>query len=189
MDTAFFKHALGAGLLASLLGVAVPAATALAQGDTGAASALAPLTTTQPTASAQTPGTQIPGTQPTAGTQTSSGTGSAPGEDAAPVGGSPTGGAAPTPSAFGRRTLATWYGPGFYGHTTACGQRLTPKLVGLASRTLPCGTLVQIAYRGHELTAPVLDRGPYGGNGATWDLTSGAARALQIKQTVRIAAQ
>lgn len=82
--------------------------------------------------------------------------------------------------------LATWFGPGFYGHATACGQRLTPQLVGVASRTLPCGTLVQIGYRGHQLTVPVLDRGPYGHNGAMWDLTSGAARALEIRDTVRI---
>ena len=85
--------------------------------------------------------------------------------------------------------MATWYGPGFYGHTTACGQKLTPKLVGLASRTLPCGTLVRISYGGHLLTAPVLDRGPYGHSGAMWDLTSGAARALEIKETVRIGTQ
>jgi rare lipoprotein A (peptidoglycan hydrolase) len=45
---------------------------------------------------------------------------------------------------------------------------------------------VQIGYRGHQLTVPVLDRGPYGHNGAMWDLTSGAARALEIKETVHI---
>jgi rare lipoprotein A (peptidoglycan hydrolase) len=105
--------------------------------------------------------------------------------------GSPTtsGGAAPTPGSPGKQTVATWYGPGFYGHTTACGQKLTPKLVGVASRTLPCGTLVRISYGGHLLTAPVLDRGPYGHSGAVWDLTSGAARALAIKETVRIGTQ
>jgi peptidoglycan lytic transglycosylase len=107
----------------------------------------------------------------------------------AETGGSTSGGAAPAPGSVNQRTMATWYGPGFYGHTTACGQKLTPKLVGLASRTLPCGTLVQIAYHGHLLTAPVLDRGPYGHSGAVWDLTWGAARELQIKETVRIATQ
>jgi rare lipoprotein A (peptidoglycan hydrolase) len=106
----------------------------------------------------------------------------------APASGS-TGGAAPTPASPGKPTLATWFGPGFYGHATACGQKLTPKLVGVASRTLPCGTLVQIGYRGHRLTVPVLDRGPYGHNGAAWDLTSGAARALDVKETVRITTQ
>jgi rare lipoprotein A (peptidoglycan hydrolase) len=66
---------------------------------------------------------------------------------------------------------------------------MSPTLVGVASRTLPCGTLVQIGYRGRRLTVPVLDRGPYGHNGAMWDLTAGAARALKIKDTVRIATQ
>ncbi len=99
-----------------------------------------------------------------------------------------TGGAAPTPAAPGK-ALATWFGPGFYGHSTACGQTMSPTLVGVASRTLPCGTLVQVGYHGHLLTVPVLDRGPYGHSGAVWDLTTGAARALAIKDTVRITAQ
>lgn len=36
----------------------------------------------------------------------------------------------------------SWYGSGFYGQRTACGQTLTKTLVGVANRTLPCGTLV-----------------------------------------------
>jgi rare lipoprotein A len=100
-----------------------------------------------------------------------------------------TGGAAPTPPSAGKPTLATWFGPGFYGHATACGQTMSPTLVGVASRTLPCGTLVRIGYRGRQLTVPVLDRGPYGHTGAQWDLTTGAARALAIADTVRITTQ
>jgi rare lipoprotein A len=82
--------------------------------------------------------------------------------------------------------LATWFGPGFYGSTTACGQTLTPGVVGVANRTLPCGTLVKVSYAGHALTVPVLDRGPYSHIGADWDLTAGAAQALGISETVRI---
>lgn len=82
--------------------------------------------------------------------------------------------------------IATWFGPGFYGQETACGQKMTPAIVGVASRTLPCGTLVLISYKGHHLTVPVIDRGPYAHNGATWDLTWGAASALSIEDTVRI---
>jgi rare lipoprotein A (peptidoglycan hydrolase) len=104
------------------------------------------------------------------------------------AGGTSTGGAAPTGSQR-KGTLATWFGPGFYGHTTACGQTMTPALVGVASRTLACGTLVQISYHGQQLTVPVLDRGPYGRIGAAWDLTAGAARALKITETVRIATE
>ncbi|HMD56115.1 MAG TPA: septal ring lytic transglycosylase RlpA family protein [Solirubrobacteraceae bacterium] len=82
--------------------------------------------------------------------------------------------------------IATWFGPGFYGQTTACGQTLTPAVIGLANRTLPCGTLVKVTYHGRALTVPVLDRGPYSNTGADWDLTSGAAEALGISDTVRI---
>jgi rare lipoprotein A len=82
-------------------------------------------------------------------------------------------------------SIATWFGPGFYGKRTACGQTLTPSVVGVANRTLPCGTLVKVSYNGHAVTVPVLDRGPYG-NGAEWDLTAGAAQALNVTETVRV---
>jgi rare lipoprotein A (peptidoglycan hydrolase) len=82
--------------------------------------------------------------------------------------------------------IATWFGPGFYGKKTACGQTMTPSIVGVANRTLPCGTLVKVSYRGHLLTVPVIDRGPYGHSGADWDLTAEAARTLGVEETVRI---
>jgi rare lipoprotein A (peptidoglycan hydrolase) len=93
---------------------------------------------------------------------------------------------APAPAHTG--AVATWFGPGFYGRQTACGQTLTPGVIGVANRTLPCGTLVQITYKGHTLTVPVLDRGPYAHH-ASWDLTAGAAGALGITETVRIGTQ
>jgi rare lipoprotein A (peptidoglycan hydrolase) len=97
-----------------------------------------------------------------------------------------TSAAATTPGHAAKTQIATWFGPGFYGQKTACGQTMTPVVVGVASRTLPCGTLVLINYRGHRLTIPVIDRGPYAHNGAAWDLTAGAANALTIAETVRI---
>jgi rare lipoprotein A len=81
--------------------------------------------------------------------------------------------------------LATWYGPGFYGNHTACGEKLTRYIVGLADRTLPCGTAVSLTYDGRSLTLPVIDRGPYA-NGATIDLTHAAAQELGITQTVPV---
>lgn len=66
--------------------------------------------------------------------------------------------------------LATWYGPGFYGNGTACGSTLTQQSWGIAHRTLPCGTLVHLSYRGKSVSVKVIDRGPY--SGATVDLTS-----------------
>jgi rare lipoprotein A len=103
------------------------------------------------------------------------------------------GAAAPSPSrasAIKRKihktAIATWFGPGFYGQRTACGQTLTPTVIGVANRTLPCGTLIKVTYNGHSITVPVLDRGPYS-NGADWDLTAGAAQALNVSETVRVA--
>jgi rare lipoprotein A (peptidoglycan hydrolase) len=90
------------------------------------------------------------------------------------------------PAASHGASLATWFGPGFYGKQTACGQTLTPLTLGVAHRTLPCGTLVTVSYRGRRATLPVIDRGPYA-NGANWDLTTQAARVLGIVATARIA--
>jgi rare lipoprotein A (peptidoglycan hydrolase) len=90
------------------------------------------------------------------------------------------------PTKAPKTALATWFGPGFYGQHTACGQTLTPATVGVANRKLPCGTLVKVTYDGQGLTVPVVDRGPYA-NGADWDLTAAAAQSLGIEETVRIA--
>lgn len=71
----------------------------------------------------------------------------------------------------------SWYGPGFYGNGTACGQTLTRELVGVAHRTLPCGTIVTFRYNGKVVSAPVIDRGPYV-SGRTWDLSKGLCTLL-----------
>lgn len=86
-----------------------------------------------------------------------------------------------------RPSIATLYGPGFFGRKTACGSRLTRSTIGLANRTLKCGSLVAVYYRGRTLNVPVIDRGPYA-NGADWDLTIATGRALGILGTVRIGA-
>jgi hypothetical protein len=87
-----------------------------------------------------------------------------------------------------RRAGATWYGPGFYGNDTACGKVLRTTTIGVAHRTLPCGTKVTLSYHGHYLVAPVIDRGPYR-KGYDWDLTSAAAQRLGLasSDTVRYA--
>ncbi|MCW3065213.1 MAG: Rare lipoprotein, partial [Solirubrobacterales bacterium] len=80
---------------------------------------------------------------------------------------------------------ATWYGPGFYGKTTACGVQLTHQTLGVAHRALPCGTQVSILFNGHTIAVPVIDRGPFA-NGAEWDLTQATAQALGIAATETI---
>jgi rare lipoprotein A (peptidoglycan hydrolase) len=69
-----------------------------------------------------------------------------------------------------RKRVASWYGPGFYGNRTACGQTFTSRLLGVAHRSLPCGYLVTIRYNGRYKTVPVVDRGPYV-SGRQFDLT------------------
>lgn len=71
----------------------------------------------------------------------------------------------------------SWYGGGFFGNGTACGQTYTKTIVGVAHRTLPCGTKVQFRYNGKVVTAPVIDRGPYVGS-RQFDLSYGACKAL-----------
>lgn len=73
----------------------------------------------------------------------------------------------------------SWYGPGFYGRRTACGQALTTSLVGVAHKTLPCGTMITFRNpaNGRTVTLPVVDRGPYVA-GRQWDLTGGACLKL-----------
>jgi peptidoglycan lytic transglycosylase len=74
---------------------------------------------------------------------------------------------------------ATWYGPGLYGRQTACGGMLLPGTIGVAHRSLPCGTTVKFSYRGRSIVTQVIDRGPYS-QGNSWDLTLAAARALHF---------
>jgi hypothetical protein len=73
----------------------------------------------------------------------------------------------------------SWYGPGFYGRRTACGQAYTTSIIGVAHRTLPCGTKVTFKNpeNGKVVTAPVIDRGPYVA-GRDWDLSGGLCIAL-----------
>jgi rare lipoprotein A len=82
---------------------------------------------------------------------------------------------------------ATWYGPGFYGRRTACGQTMTRTLLGVAHRRLPCGTLVAISHRGRGVVVPVVDRGPFGTD-AEWDLTAATAQAVGLTRTALIGA-
>jgi rare lipoprotein A (peptidoglycan hydrolase) len=57
--------------------------------------------------------------------------------------------------------LASWYGPGFYGNRTACGQTFTPEILGVAHLTLACGTSLTLSHGSRSVTVTVIDRGPY----------------------------
>ena len=69
---------------------------------------------------------------------------------------------------------ASWYGG---GGSLACGGELTSSTLGVANKTLPCGTLVTLRYGGHTVRVPVVDRGPYV-EGREFDLTEATKREL-----------
>ncbi len=69
---------------------------------------------------------------------------------------------------------ASWYGG---EGSLACGGWLTSATLGVANKTLPCGTLVTLHYDGHTVRVPVIDRGPYVA-GREYDLTEATKRAL-----------
>jgi hypothetical protein len=72
---------------------------------------------------------------------------------------------------------ASYYGPGLYGNGVACGGTLMPATLGVAHKTLPCGTKVKLRYRGRTVTVPVIDRGPYVA-GRDYDLTEATKERL-----------
>lgn len=81
-----------------------------------------------------------------------------------------------------RASQASYYGPGLYGNSTACGRTLTPSTLGVANKSLPCGTKVTFRYRGRTVRVPVIDRGPYAGN-REWDLTAATKAKLGFGST------
>jgi rare lipoprotein A len=72
---------------------------------------------------------------------------------------------------------ASYYGPGLYGNGVACGGTLEPGTLGVANKTLPCGTKVKLRYHGRQITVPVIDRGPYVA-GREYDLTEATKDVL-----------
>jgi rare lipoprotein A (peptidoglycan hydrolase) len=79
-----------------------------------------------------------------------------------------------------REALASWYGPGFYGRRTGCGGTLGYSQLGVAHKTLPCGTKVTLRHNGRRIRVPVIDRGPYAG-AREYDLTAATARKLGFR--------
>lgn len=69
------------------------------------------------------------------------------------------------------KSIASWYDD---AGGTACGFHAA---LGVAHKTLPCGTVVDFAYNGRTATAVVQDRGPFI-SGREWDLNQGLAAAL-----------
>ena len=59
----------------------------------------------------------------------------------------------------------------------AAAARCTTGSLGVANKSLPCGTKVTLRHHGRVVRVPVIDRGPYVG-GREYDLTAATARKL-----------
>jgi hypothetical protein len=81
-----------------------------------------------------------------------------------------------------RLAEASWYGG---GGMLACGGALTSSTLGVANKTLPCGTLVTLRYGGRSVRVPVVDRGPYVA-GREFDLTEATKQALGFGDTGQV---
>jgi hypothetical protein len=75
--------------------------------------------------------------------------------------------------------LASWYGPGFAGRTTACGGVFDPSQLTLATRELRCGTLVKVTGpSGASVEAVAKDWGPAEWTGRRFDLSQATFAAV-----------
>lgn len=81
-----------------------------------------------------------------------------------------------------RKAYASYYGPGFYGNRTACGQTLTPDTLGVAHKTMPCGTKLTLRHGSKSVNVRVIDRGPYA-HGREFDLTEATKNRLGFGST------
>lgn len=81
-----------------------------------------------------------------------------------------------------RPALASWYGPGLYGNKLGCGGTLSTGTVGVAHKSLPCGTKIVLRKGNRIVRARVIDRGPYVG-AREFDLTAATKQRLGFGST------
>ena len=82
------------------------------------------------------------------------------------------------PSESRSTMLASWYGPGFHGRTTANGERYDMYGNTAAHKTLRFGTKLRVCYQGC-VDVVVNDRGPFIGS-RELDLSYGAAQSIGL---------
>ena len=92
-----------------------------------------------------------------------------------------------TPALAGQ-TVATWYGQEHAGKRTASGETFNPNGLTAAHRSLPFGTCLRVSNpkTGRSVSVRVNDRGPFT-TGVSIDLSHGAARAIGMRATQRVA--
>jgi rare lipoprotein A len=77
--------------------------------------------------------------------------------------------------------MASWYGPGFHGNTSASGEIFDQNAMTAAHPSLPFGTQVRVTnlHTGQSVVVRINDRGPYA-HGRVIDLSAGAARVIGL---------
>jgi rare lipoprotein A len=89
------------------------------------------------------------------------------------------------PQAYARDTVltgvASWYGPGFHGRTTANGEQYNMHDMTAAHKSLKFGTRVKVTNEnnGRSVVVRINDRGPYVGSRII-DLSKSAAQAIDM---------
>lgn len=76
---------------------------------------------------------------------------------------------------------ASWYGPGYHGKRTACGERFDQDALTAAHGLWPCGTRVKVTLvsTGKSVTVRINDLFP-NHKGRLIDVSRGAARAIGL---------
>lgn len=82
-------------------------------------------------------------------------------------------------SCVARNGEASYYGGGFNGRRTACGEIFNDSRLTAAHKTLPCGSRVKVTYHGRSVIVRINDAGPYAG-GRVIDLSTAAARSIGL---------
>jgi len=90
----------------------------------------------------------------------------------------------PREARFYERGVASWYGPGFHGRTSASGEVFDQEALTAAHPRLPFGTrvLVRREDTGETVVVRINDRGPFK-KGRIIDLSYAAARAIGMDQS------
>lgn len=83
------------------------------------------------------------------------------------------------PSGISISGMASWYGPGFQGNTTANGEIYNMYSYTAAHKSLPFNTWLKVTHNGRSVFVRINDRGPYIA-GRIIDLSYSSAQAIGI---------
>lgn len=83
--------------------------------------------------------------------------------------------------------VASWYGPGFHGKTTANGERYNQNGISCAHRTAKLGSYIRVTNlsNGKTTSVKVNDRGPYSG-GRILDMSKGLKNKLGCSDLCKV---